>query len=96
MNCAYCSKPIFDLAGALADRDTGSAVHFDCALERVSATESLEPGEKIVYLGAGCFGVVAPREGNSGSVVVKRRIRWEKEGDKPSWRKDQSVRITYI
>ena len=56
--CALCGKPIFDLAGALADKESGAPVHFDCALERILAAEPLEAGEKIVYLGAGCFGVV--------------------------------------
>ncbi|MDD3981246.1 MAG: hypothetical protein RBT72_00830 [Spirochaetia bacterium] len=95
-DCALCGKPIFDLAGALADKDSGNPVHFDCALERVSATEALEPQEKIVYLGAGCFGVVEYRKGNDGSFVVKRRVRWEKEGEKQAWRKDLSSYITRI
>jgi hypothetical protein len=94
--CAICGKPIFDLAGALADKESGNPVHFDCALERVMAAEKLEAGEKIVYLGAGCFGVVEYKKGNDGSFVVKRRIRWEKEGEKQVWRKDLSSYITRI
>ncbi len=95
-DCAICGKPIFDLAGALADKESGNPVHFDCALERVTAAETLEPQEKIVYLGAGCFGVVEYRKGNDGGFVVKRRIRWEKEGEKQLWRKDLSSYITRI
>lgn len=94
--CAICGKPIFDLAGALGDRDTGEPVHFDCALERVAVAESLLPGEKIVYLGAGCFAVVGFKNGNDGAFVVKRRIRWEKEGEKQTWRRDLSSYITKI
>ncbi len=94
--CVICDKPIFDLAGALSDKDSGNPVHFDCALERVSVAETLEAGEKIVYLGAGCFGVVEYRKGNDGSFVVKRRIRWEKEGEKQTWRRDLSSYITRI
>lgn len=96
VDCAICQKPIFDLAGALGDKDTNEPVHFDCALERVSAAETLEPGEKIVYLGAGCFGVVGFKSGNDGAFVVKRRIRWEREGEKQAWRKDISSYITKI
>lgn len=95
-DCAICGKPIFDLAGALADKDSGEPVHFDCALERVSAAETLETGEKIVYLGAGCFGVVGFKNGNEGSFIVKRRIRWEKEGEKQPWRKEISSYIAKI
>ena len=96
MDCSICGKPIFDLTGALADRDLGSPVHFDCAFERLTAAEPLEAGEKLVYLGAGCFGVVAFKNGTEGAFIVKRRIRWEKEGEKQVWRKDISSYITKI
>lgn len=95
-DCAMCGKPIFDMAGAVADKDSGEPIHFDCALERVAAAETLEAGEKIVYLGAGCFGVVGFKKGNDGAFVVKRRIRWEKEGDKQPWRREISSYITKI
>jgi hypothetical protein len=95
-DCAICGKPIFDLAGAVGDKDSGEPVHFDCAFERVVAAETLEAGEKIVYLGAGCFGVVAFKTGNDVAFVVKRRIRWEKEGEKQPWRKEISSYITKI
>lgn len=95
-DCAICGKPIFDLAGAVADKDSGEPVHFDCALERVAAAEPLAAGEKIVYLGAGCFGVVGFKSGNDGAFEVKRRIRWEKEGEKQPWRREISSYITKI
>jgi len=95
-NCAICGKPIFDLAGAIGDRDSGEPVHFDCALERVTVAEPLEAGEKIAYLGAGCFGVVGFKNGNDGAFIVKRRIRWEKEGEKQPWRREISSYITKI
>ena len=96
VDCAICHKPIFDLAGALGDKETNEPVHFDCALERVAAAETLEPGEKVVYLGAGCFAVVGFKNGNEGAFVVKRRIRWEREGEKQAWRKDISSYIAKI
>ena len=96
MDCAVCGKPIFDLSGAIADKDSGAPVHFDCAFERLTASEPLEADEKLVYLGAGCFGVVAFKDGQEGAFVVKRRIRWEKEGEKQAWRKDISSYITKI
>lgn len=94
--CAICQKPIFDLAGAIGDRETGEPVHFDCAFERVSAAETLAEGEKVVYLGAGNFAVVSFKNGNDGAFVVKRRIRWEKEGEKKPWRKEISSYIAKI
>ena len=95
-DCAICSKPIFDLSGAVADKESGEPVHFECALERVTAAETLEPGEKVVYLGAGNFGVVGFKNDKDGAFVVKRRIRWEKEGEKQAWRKEISSFITKI
>ncbi|MCE1196550.1 hypothetical protein LWX53_08650 [bacterium] len=96
VDCAICHKPIFDLAGALGDKDTNEPVHFDCALERVAAAETLAQGEKVVYLGAGCFAVVGFKNGSEGAFVVKRRIRWEREGEKQAWRKDISSYIAKI
>jgi hypothetical protein len=95
-DCTMCNKPIFDLAGAVADKDSGEPVHFECALERVAAAETLETGEKVVYLGAGCFGVVGFKNDTEGAFVVKRRIRWEKEGEKQPWRREISLYITKI
>ncbi len=96
-SCALCEKPILDLTGAITDKESGQPVHFDCALERVTAAESLEPGEKIAYLGSGCFGVVTQIEGRpEGAFTVKRRIQWEKEGEKKDWRKLLSSHITKI
>jgi len=84
------------LAGAVAEKESGEPVHFECALERVAAAETLEAGEKVVYLGAGCFGVVSFKSGNEGAFVVKRRLRWEKEGEKQPWRREISSYITKI
>ncbi len=95
-DCALCGKPIFDLAGAVSDKDSGEPIHFDCALERVTAAETLQEGEKIAYLGAGCFGVVKYKSGNEGAFVVQRRMRWEKEGEKQPWRREISSYITKI
>ena len=92
-NCAVCGKPIFDLLGAIADIDTGEPIHFDCALEKVAAAESLAPQERVAYLGAGRFGVIAPSPSQGGALVVKKIIRWEKEGEKQGWRKDLSINV---
>jgi len=86
--CPLCSKPVFDLSSAIgADRESGLPAHFDCVYDRVKAAESLGPNEKVVYLGAGSFAVVEFKDAKEGSFAVKRRIQWEKEGDKKEWRK---------
>jgi hypothetical protein len=57
-DCPYCGKPIKDLAAAIADKDSGQAVHFDCIIGRLAENESLEQGDTIAYIGGGRFGVV--------------------------------------
>ena len=97
VNCPICGKPIYDLSTALSsDRENPVPAHFDCVLERVTAAESLGPGERVVYLGSGAFGVVEFKDKSETTFVVKRRIQWEKEGDKQDWRKLLSARISNL
>jgi len=96
-NCPLCGKPVFDLSTAVgSDMATGAPAHFDCVLERVAAAETLGPGERLVYLGSGSFGVVEYRDKSESAFTVKRRIQWEKEGEKKEWRRGLSARITKI
>ncbi|MCE5256599.1 MAG: hypothetical protein LLF89_07120 [Spirochaetaceae bacterium] len=94
--CAICGKPIFDLASALGSKENNEPVHFDCALEKVTADEKLAENEKIVYLGAGFFGVVVYKNGKDGAFTVSRKIRWEGENDKLAWRKEISSNISKL
>jgi hypothetical protein len=95
--CPLCGKPVYDLSTAVsAAKETGDPAHFDCVLERVSAAESLGPQEKLVYLGSGSFGVVEFKDKNESAFTVKRRIQWEKEGEKKDWRKGLSSRISNL
>ncbi|HSV56836.1 MAG TPA: hypothetical protein VLH39_06980 [Magnetospirillaceae bacterium] len=90
--CLYCRKPILDLASAIADRDSGEPVHFDCALQRVTDREALQSGERLVYIGSGSFAVVEFRGGAETAFTVKRRVPFEEEGKKRDWRKALSAR----
>jgi hypothetical protein len=95
--CPLCGKPVYDLSTAIAtNRETSDPAHFDCVLERVAASESLASGEKLVYLGSGAFGVVEFKDKNESLFTVKRRIQWEKEGEKKDWRKGLSSRISNL
>jgi hypothetical protein len=95
--CPLCGKPVYDLSTALAtSRETSDPAHFDCVLERVAASETLVSGEKLVYLGSGAFGVVEFKDKNESLFTVKRRIQWEKEGEKKDWRKGLSSRISNL
>jgi len=95
--CPLCGKPVYDLSTALAaSKEGGEPAHFDCVLERVAAAETLGPGEKLVYLGSGAFGIVEFKDKNENAFSVKRRIAWEKEGEKKEWRRNLSSRIASI
>lgn len=85
--CASCGKAIFELATALNNPADGKPMHFECALEKVSGAEALSPTEKVVYIGAGAFAVVEYKDKTESSFLVKRRIQWDKEGEKKEWRK---------
>ncbi len=85
--CARCGQPISDLAAALAEKNTGDPVHFDCVLEFLQAAEQLKPGEKITYIGQGRFAVVVfenPHDLRHFTIV--RVIEWEERDKKPEWR----------
>ncbi|MCL2472741.1 MAG: hypothetical protein FWF26_03595 [Treponema sp.] len=57
-DCPYCGKPIRDISSAIADKDTGLPVHFDCVTARIAKGENLEKGDTITYIGGGRFGIV--------------------------------------
>jgi hypothetical protein len=57
--CHWCGKPIRDISSAIADKDTGGPVHFDCVAARISFGEKLEKGDSVAYIGAGRFGIVS-------------------------------------
>ena len=63
--CLWCGKPIRDISSAIADKDTGAPVHFDCVAARIAFGEKLEKGDTIAYIGAGRFGIVS--FGSSGA-----------------------------
>lgn len=95
--CPLCGKPVYDLATALsANKETGEPAHFDCVLERVAAAEGISSHERLVYLGAGNFGVIEFKDKSENAFVVKRRIAWEGEGEKRDWRKSLSSRISNL
>jgi hypothetical protein len=58
-DCAWCGKPIRDISSAIADKDSGAPVHFDCVISRITFGERLEKGETVTYIGGGRFGIVS-------------------------------------
>lgn len=93
VDCAYCAKPIFDIASSLADPSNGQAVHFDCVLARLAEREELRPNEHIMYIGRGAFAVVEYLDKAQTRFSIKRSIPWEKEGEKYDWRLQMQKRM---
>jgi hypothetical protein len=86
-DCPWCGKPIKDIAAAIADKDSGAPVHFECIIARLSEQEQLEKGESIAYIGGGRFGIIHyayPQ--NSGSFTIKKIVEWENKDSRAEWR----------
>ncbi|MCX7948750.1 MAG: hypothetical protein N2509_01410 [Treponemataceae bacterium] len=87
--CPYCGKPIQDIMAALADRETGVPVHFDCVMERLRSMEFLSEGDVLSYIGGGRFGIVHyPEPTNTTKFTIKKIIQWEDKDSRPQWRKE--------
>jgi hypothetical protein len=84
-DCPYCGKPIKDIASAIADKDSGQAVHFDCIIGRLAENETLERGDSIAYIGGGRFGVVHFNASQEGYSQGGRRAG-ESGGEPRPWR----------
>lgn len=91
--CPVCGKQIFDLSSAIAGRGSGEPVHFDCALAQAAEGEHLEAGEKVAYIGRGAFAVIEFRDKSNTTFTIKRKIQWEKEGEKFDWRRGIQQRM---
>ncbi|MCL2880191.1 MAG: hypothetical protein FWF29_08110 [Treponema sp.] len=85
--CPYCGKPIKDMSLAIADKNTGQAVHFDCIISRLSQGENLESGEVISYIGGGRFGIIHYANPSNPQVfTIKKIFEWENKENRAEWR----------
>lgn len=91
--CPKCKEPIQDITTAIADKETGEPMHFDCVVSFLTAAESLKQNEKIAYIGQGRFAVVYfenPNDTKNFSIV--RVIEWEQKESNHEWRSSISDR----
>jgi hypothetical protein len=99
--CPWCGKPIRDMFSAIADKDSGVPVHFDCVSTRIAFGEKLEKGETVAYIGGGRFGIIsfggktgAPQETRQDrnspqagrDFTIRKIIEWEKMDKRAEWR----------
>ena len=85
--CPICGKTIRDIATAIAEKETGRAVHFDCIIARITQEEKLEKGDSVSYLGGGRFGIVYfNNAGESKKFTIKKVLEWENKEIRADWR----------
>ena len=84
--CPWCSKPIRDLSSAMADKESGVPVHFDCVAATITKGEVLEKGDTVSYIGAGRFGIVNFGGPDNSEIKIKKIIEWENKDNRADWR----------
>jgi hypothetical protein len=94
--CVVSGEEIDDIYTAISDPNTGKPARFDKVIARIAATETLEEGERIAYIGKGAFGIVKMEQEGSDRphLVVRKRIEYESGGDSQEWRKELSPGIS--
>jgi hypothetical protein len=91
LECAYCGKQIKDISTAMTDKNSGSTVHFECAISRIAEGENLEKGDSISYIGGGRFGIIHfinPQD--TRRFTIKKIFEWEDKENRADWRKSIS------
>lgn len=95
--CAKCGKPIQDISSALADKASGSPVHFDCVVTFLQNSEHLAQDQKIVYIGHGRFAVVHfPNPVDTRNFQIIRVIEWENREQRAEWRTEIASHYSQI
>ena len=87
VSCAWCGKPVKDMATAISEPDSGNPVHFDCVIGRLTENEHLESGDVVSYIGGGRFGVVHfnnPQD--TRNFKIRKIFEWENRENRCEWR----------
>lgn len=85
--CPACGNPIEDMSSAIADKASGQPMHFDCALKKLSETESLAANQNIAYIGQGRFAVISrDNPSDMKHFKIEKIIEWEDKNNPSSWR----------
>lgn len=91
--CPYCNQPIYDMSAAIEHRESGEPAHFDCVVDRIYKSESLEAKEQVLYMGSGVFAIVEYDERVRNRFTIKRKIEWETKDERKEWRQKLQKRI---
>ena len=68
--------------------------NFDRVIQRLAESEELQPNEAICYLGRGSFGILVDQKGKKPRYFVRKRIQFEDEHEKYTWRRELSPGIS--
>jgi hypothetical protein len=90
--CEICGSPIEDIASAIANKDSGNPVHFDCVLAKLAESEKISSTEKIAYIGQGKFAVIYfANPHDLKKFSIRKTIEWEsRESDRGVWRDEMA------
>jgi len=89
--CPICGEAITDMTTAIANKDSGAPMHFDCVIKKISETEKLLENQSINYIGQGRFAVITfenPRD--LRKFKIERIIEWEERNKAIQWRQEMS------
>ncbi len=88
VNCKFCGEPINDLASAINDQESGSPVHFDCVIKKLSERETLTPNDKVTYIGNGKFAILHfENVHDMRHFSIVKEIEWEaRDAKRGEWR----------
>ena len=86
--CSWCKKQITDITTAIADKDSGLPVHFDCVVARIAEMETLDANDGVCYIGGGRFGIVHYNNPpDTRDFTIKKIYEWEVKENNNEWRK---------
>ena len=87
-NCIWCGKKITDITTAISDKKTGSPVHFDCVIAKITEMETPETNDSICYIGGGRFGIIHYNNPpDTRDFTIKKILEWELKDNSGEWRR---------
>lgn len=87
--CPKCGQTIKDITSAISDKNTGNPVHFDCVIDFLKKSETLNESEEVIYIGAGNFAVVYfenPKIRKNFKII--KLIEWENKNQANEWKSE--------
>jgi hypothetical protein len=83
--CPICKKPIGDFYYTLHHDNTDVMAHIPCIEEELKRKHEVGPGEQLLYVGNGAFGIFKVKPDGEAAIFVPPKVeaKPEVEGEKP-------------